>query len=80
MKRTPKSGPPSSNTPDSMWTRCETYLDASPDGIILEVNVEFGNSTSTLMTVVSPSMFDSPKLHSELFKEARDIWLSEPDF
>jgi hypothetical protein len=32
------------------------------------------------MTVVSPSMFDSPKLHSELFKEARDIWLSEPDF
>ena len=80
MKRTRKSGPPSSNTPDSMWTRCETYLDVCPDGIILEVSVEFGCSTSILMTVVSPSMLDSPKLHYELFKEARDLWLSEPDF
>jgi hypothetical protein len=63
-----------------MWTQCETYLDDCPDGIVLEVNVEFGCSTSTLMTVVSPLMLDSPRLRYELFKEARDLWLSEPDF
>ena len=80
MKRTRKIGPPSSSTPASTWTQCEAYMDACPDGIILEVSVEFGSSTSTLMTVVSPSMWDSPKLHYELFKEARDLWLSVPDF
>ena len=80
MTHTPKSGQPSSNTPASTWTQCASYMDCFQVGTIVEVNALSGSSTRKLTTVVSPSMLSSPTLHYELFKEARDLWLSEPEF
>ena len=80
MTHIPKSGQPSSNTPASMWTQCASYTDCSQTGTVMEVNALCGSSIRKLMTVVSPSMLNSQTLHYELFKEAREIWLSEPEF
>ena len=75
MTHTPKNGAASSNTPDGTWDRPDMFYEGSPNGTIVVVNVVFGSSTRELMTVVSPSMLDSPDLPYELFNEAQEIWL-----
>jgi hypothetical protein len=72
------SGMPSSNTPASMWTQYDTYMDVSRLGTIHIVSSTFGGLTKELMTVVSPSMFTSLSQQSELFDELLDLWQLVP--
>jgi hypothetical protein len=74
------SGKPSSNMPASMWTRCETYIDACRDGIIVVVSGTYGWQTKRLMTVVSPLTETSHDQLSELLNELHELWpLVPPD-
>lgn len=69
------TGTPSSNTPASMWTQCETYIDGFQDGMMFGLSATRGLSTKELMTVVSPSIANSHELLDVLLEELLDLWL-----
>ena len=68
------SGTPSSNTPGAMWTRCETYIDDYLCGTVFGLSATYGSSTKELMTVVSPSIANSPELLDVLLTELQELW------
>ena len=68
------SGMPSSNTPASMWTQCETYMDECRIGTIMLMSATYGSQTKELMTVASPSTSISHDPLSELLTELQELW------
>ena len=68
------TGRPSSNTPASMWTLCESYTAGFHAGIVIYVSGTYGSATKELVTVVSPLTASSHTQLFELFNELQDLW------
>jgi hypothetical protein len=71
---TPPSGPSSSNTPASMWTQCETYMDECRIGTIVSVS---GNLWRIDQRVNDRGIAIDLELAAEpfeLFEELRELW------
>ena len=74
MTHIPRSGPHSWNTPGSMWTQCEAYLDDFQHGTIVVMSGTCGGLTKELMTVVSPLIATSREQLYELSIELDELW------